>query len=365
MCGVVGRSQIPVAMFAMFVPLLVPAASGGADLEAHARVSAWGLIDTNARREYDAGALDVVASALGSIDGRATFEASQLLGRYDVGARKYALNPSEDAVAQSAEGEASVAIGRSVGLGMLGRGRDLRPGSRAYSDLSAQAFVDFVPDAALSIRVLGGAHRFIYWQGFRHSFSATEFGATIRYRIHRQHTVHLFGELGLRRHSASAQARDDTVPPDSGTVATRSLGYRRSDTLVRAGAGWSLRGPVPLSLAYSYTEDASNSFGESWRQHRLAGTAGLRLPWEMTLLAQLSLQLSEYPDGIFLSPELVVGEDSENFNSLSLKLARPISSAIDLEAKWAVYYSRLPEACLDASCIYLRQLYWLGGTFRY
>jgi hypothetical protein len=261
-----------------------------------------------------------------------------------------------------------------VGLGVLGRGRDLRPGSRAYSDLSALAFVDFVPDAALSIRAFGGAHRFIYWQAFRHSFAATEFGATIRYRIHRQHTVHVFGELGLRRHNASAQARDDTLPPDSGTcVATRSLGYRRSDTLVRAGAGWSLRGPVPLSVAYSYTEDASNSFGESWRQHRLAGTAGLQLPWEMTLLAQLSLQLSDYPYGIFLSPELVVEEDSENFNSLSLKLARPISSAIDLEAKWAVYYSRLPQACLDASCpptpgdaaVYLRQLYWLGATFRY
>jgi hypothetical protein len=321
--------------------------------------------------------VDTVVSGLGSLEGRATFESAQLLGRYDVGARKYVLNPTEDAAAQSAEGEASVALGRSVGLGVLGRGRDRRPGSRAYSDLAGQTFVDFVPDANLSLRAFAGAHRFIYWQAFRHSFGATELGATVRYRIDRRHSLHVFGELGVRRHNAAAQARDDTLAAETGTcVGTQPLDYRRKDSLLRAGVGWSLRGPVPLSLTYSYTDDASNSFGESWRQHRLSGSAGFRLPWEFTLLAQLSLQLADYPDGIFLSPELVVEEDSENFNAFSLKLARPIAQAIDLEGKWALYYSRLPQARLDGACqpsqespaaghVYLRQLFWLGATLRF
>jgi hypothetical protein len=367
----------PVVMFALSAAVLLPAPSGAAEVEGHARVSLWGLIDSNVRREYDDGEPDVAVSALGSLEGRVTFETAQLLGRYDVGARKYALTASEDAVAQSLEGEGSVALAKTLGLGLVARGRDRRPGPRAYSDLSAQGFLDFVPDGALSVRAFGGGHRFIYWRAFRHSFSATELGATVRYRIDRLHTLHVFGELGLRRHNAEAQARDDTVPPDSGTcVPTRPLGYRRTDSLVRTGVGWSLRGPVPLSVTYSYSDDASNSFGESWRQHRLAATAGFRLPWELTLLSQLSLQLADYPDGIFLSPEVVVEEDSENFNSLSLKVARPISSAIDLEAKWALYYSRLPEARLDAACVasqegpaighlYVRQLYWLGATLRY
>jgi hypothetical protein len=137
--------------------------------------------------------------------------------------------------------------------------------------------------------------------------------------------------------------------------------------------GWSLRGGVPLTLTYSYTQDDSNSFGESWRQHRLAGTAGFRLPWELTLLAQVSIQLADYPDGIFLSPEVVAEEDSENFNALSLKLARPIASSVDLELKWSVYYSQLPRTSLDGVCTpstplgveYTRQLFWVGATWRY
>jgi hypothetical protein len=240
---------------------------------------------------------------------------------------------------------------------MLGRGRDRRPGSRAYSDLVAQTFVDFIPDASLSVRAFGGAHRFIYWEPFRHSFGATELGATVRYRIDRRHSLHVFGELGVRRHNA--QACGDTSAAETGTC-TRPLDYRRKDSLLRAGVGWSLRGPVPLSLTYSYTDDASNSFGESWRQHRLSGSAGFRLPWEFTLLAQLSLQLADYPDGIFLSSALVVEEDSENFNAFSLKLARPIAQAIDLEGKWALYYSRLPPGHF-----YRRQLFWLGATLRF
>jgi hypothetical protein len=353
--------------------LLLPTAPFAADVEGSARVSLWGLVDTNARREYDGGEIDLLASALGAVDGGITFESARLMGRYDLGARKFARNGGEDALVQAAEGEASLAIGRTAGVGILGRGRDRRGGSRSFSDLGALAFLDFVPDATVSIRASGGARRFIYWRVFRHSFAATEMGATARYRIDRLQALHVFGELALRRHNANAQARE--VPPAGSEecLGTRPLDYRRADTFVRAGLGWSMRGRVPLTLTYSYTQDDSNSFGESWRQHRLAGTAGFRLPWEMTLLAQLSIQVAEYPDGIFLSPEVVVEEDAENFNALSLKLARPLASSIDIELKWSIYYSQLPRARLDGLCApggltgveYMRQLFWLGATWRY
>ena len=359
--------------FALFAALLLPTAPYAADVAGSARVSLWGGIDTNARREYDGGDLDLLVSALGAVDGGITFEAARLLGRYDLGARKFAMNGSEDALLQSAQGEASLAIARTVGVGVLARGRDRRAGTRSFSDLGAQAFVDFVPDATVSFRASGAARRYIHWQDFRHSFAATELGAAARYRVDRLHALHLFGELALRRHNAYAQAREEPPPGSNECVGTRPLDYRRKDTFVRVGLGWSVRGGVPLTLTYSYAQDDSNSFGESWRQHRLAGTVGFRLPWELTLLAQLSVQVADYPDGIFLSPQLVVEEDSENLNALSLKLARPLASSVDLELKWSVYYSQLPQTSLNGLCPpgaplgveYLRQLFWVGATWRY
>ena len=359
--------------FVLIAALLRSSAPLAADVDGSARVSLWGLVDTNARREYDGGQVDLLASALGAMDGGIAFQSARLLGRYELGARKFAVSGTEDALVQSAQGEASLAVARAVGLGILGRGRDRRAGARSFSDLGAQAFVDFVPDSAVSFRASAAARRFIYWRDFRHSFAATELGAAARYRIDRLQAIHVFGELSLRRHNGNAQAREDPPPGSGECVGTRPLEYRRRDTFARAGVGWSLRGGVPLTLTYSYTQDDSNSFGESWRQHRLAGTAGFQLPWRLTLLAQVSVQLADYPDGIFLSPELVVEEDSENFNALSLKLARPIGASVDLELKWSIYYSQLPRTRLDGACApdstpgaeYMRQLFWVGATWRY
>ena len=66
-------------------------------------------------------------------------------------------------------------------------------------------------------------------------------------------------------------------------------------------------------------------------RHRLTGNAGVRLPWQLTLLAQGSLGLTAYPDGIYLSPEIILVEEDEGQNSLSLKLARPVTQKVDAE----------------------------------
>lgn len=330
-----------------------------ADLKGKLRVSTGAGVDTNARRDADVvgHVSDGLVSFVGEAEGRATFDSWQLSGSYEGGVRKFILYPSEDVLVQSANGEGSIAIGRFAGVGVRGRVRDRRGGDRDYSDLAASAFVEFVPDATLDVQVYGTGHRFIYWgtgstNDFRYSFAAPEVGATARYRFDKRHSVVVFGELALRNYNGFAEF-DPAIPE-----ADRPPPQRREDSAFSVGAGYALKGPIPLAVTYSYFDQSSNSFGETLRRHRLSATAAFRLPWRFFLFAQAQAQLSSYPEGFRISPELVLDEDAENHNAFSLKLVRPVAEVLDVEARFAWYQNVLPHFA------YHRQLYWMGLTWR-
>jgi hypothetical protein len=135
---------------------------------------------------------------------------------------------------------------------------------------------------------------------------------------------------------------------------------RREDGALSASVGYTYRGPVALGLTYTVQDVGSNSFGQSVTHHRLSGSAGVRLPWKVTLLAQGSLGLSRYPDGLYLSPEIALLEEDEGQNTLSLKLARPLRQSLDLELTYGLYSTSLPRNGLS----YFRQVLGVGVTWR-
>lgn len=326
-----------------------------ADVEGHLRVTGRLLVDSNAPRDFTqgSGGPDTSDGALGlfvSADGRYTAERWQLVGRYDGGVRKYLSYTQEDALVQSAALEGSLALGSAWGVGLEGRAKDRRGESRSYSDLEASAFLEYAPDARLSLRVRAGAHRFLYRPDFSASFGAPELSFFARYRLDHRHAFTATGEYGSRRYASDVLSAPDT-PERTG---------RREDGSLLAGVGYTYKGPLTLGLAYTYLETASNSYGESVRRHRLSGTVGMRLPWKLTLLAQGTLGFNLYPDGVYLSPEIILLEDDEAQNSLSLKLVRPVSERWDLELTYAVYGTRLPNNGL----FYFRQVGGVGLTWR-
>jgi hypothetical protein len=330
-----------------------PAAEWEGSLKATSRV----LVDTNASRDFsdsstsgDAG-LDQALSLLGSAEGRATFERSQLVGRYELGVRKYFGFTDEDTLVQAGALEGSLALGSEFGVGLEGHAKDRRGGTRAYSDLGTSAFVEYAPDVRLALRVRGGARRFVYRPDPTANFGGPEFGVLGRYRFNRRHSVSLFGDWGSRRFGPQARTRPGTTVPSPG---------RREDGALTAGATYTYRGPVALGLTYAYQESSSNSFGETVLRHRVTGNAGVRLPWRLTLLAQGTLGFSSYPDGIFLSPEIILVEEDEGQNSLSLKLARPVTQKLDVEVSWGLWSTRLPRNGLT----YTRQVFGVGFTWR-
>ncbi|NMO18862.1 hypothetical protein HPC49_36910 [Pyxidicoccus fallax] len=346
----------------LLLALTVLAASGAsaAEWEGSLKATSRVLVDTNASRDFsDANTpstgLDQALSLLGSAEGRATFERSQLVGRYELGLRKYLGFTDEDTLVHSGAVEGSLALGAELGLGVEGHAKDRRGGSRAYSDLGASAFVEYAPDVRLALRLRAGARRFVYRPDSTANFGGPEFGVLGRYRFNRRHSVSVFGEWGSRGFGTQARTRPAT--PD--TPAPAAPG-RREDGGLTAGVSYTYRGPVALGLGYAYQEVSSNSFGETVMRHRVTGNAGVRLPWKLTLLAQGSLGYTTYPDGIYLSPQIILIEEDEGQNSLSLKLARPVTERVDVEVSWGLWSTRLPRNALT----YTRQVFGVGFTWR-
>lgn len=327
-----------------------------ADVEGALRVTGRLGVDTNAPRDFSDGQAaspdpDGAFSLLAAGELRLTGESSQLVGRYDAGARKYLGYSSEDMLVQALALEGSLALGPVLGVGVEGRAKDRRGGSRAYTDLGASAFLEYAADVRLALRLRLGAHRFVYRPNAAVNFGGPEFGVVGRYRFDKRHSLVVSGEYGARGYGVDAR-------PQPGVTPSRS--QRREDGALSASVGYTYRGPVALGLTYSFQEVGSNSFGETVLRHRLAGSAGVRLPWKVTLLAQGALGLSRYPDGIYLSPDIILVDEDEGQNTLSLKLARPVSKSLDAELTYGLYSTNLPRNGLS----YSRQVFGVGLTWR-
>jgi hypothetical protein len=327
---------------------LVPCSALAA--EGDLRLSVQTGYDSNVRRDYDqTGTVsDGQLSLLASASGRAGDEPFRASGTYDVGVRTFLQYAAEDTLVQAANGEASYDTGRTSRIGVETHDKDRRGGNREYSDLVGGAFIDYAPDEALAVRLRASGHRFIYWDNFAYTFTAPEAGFSGRYRFNRHHAVLFSGSVGLRAYdAATSQSAGNPTPA------------QRRDTAFTVSIGYAYRGPFTASVSYDLFEQDSNSLGQSLTQHRLVGTAGVRLPWQLFLLVEGTLLYTQYPDGIYLSPDFLLSDD-ENANALAAKLARPLSEHVDVEAHYGIYHNHLPLNGL----VYWRVVGWVGLTWR-
>lgn len=319
--------------------LLAATSAGAVELRGEARLWTGQGYDSNVRRDFVSPGTptspDVFAFGMVTLEGLLASERVRLWGSYDAAGRAFLFQPGESMEVQNGQAEASLLLGRLFSLGLSGSARDRRGAARDYTDLLGQALVAFSPDASLDFRLLGGAHRFLYWQRFGYSHWGPELSLQARYRFDRHHGVSLFGSLNLRTHNENAANDPNDPSPPPARV--------RADSAVTAGVTYTYRGPFQLSVGYSFYDQTSNSFGESLQRHRVTLAVGLRLPWKLSLLGTLTAQFARYPDGVYLAPDLLVLEDQESSSSVTLKLVRPLWTHLDLDLRFALYFNVLPQ----------------------
>ena len=79
------------------------------------------------------------------------------------------------------------------------------------------------------------------------------------------------------------------------------------------------------------------------------------------MFASLALQLAQYPDDLWVNPQLSVADDDENSSSATLKLARPIHKHVDLDLRYAVYLNVFP----NNAYLYVRHVASVGVAFNF
>ncbi|MGI5862467.1 MAG: hypothetical protein ACOX6T_10485 [Myxococcales bacterium] len=338
--------------------LLLPTAAH-AKLRGAFSVSLGPGLDTNPGRIVGGDSrADPLLAATGSAHGRLRLGADhRLSARYDLGLKKFLSETDEDVAVQQLGLDYATRLGPlAVGFDGSGKLRLSRGGSRDYRDAAGDAFVEWSLSHALATRLSAGVRWFSYPPDSSYSSFGPRASLALRYQPWRK--------LGL------SLAVSGTLPDYEGT-ARRPDGELsaepRRDRQLAAQLQASFRGPVLAQASYLWSGTWSNSFGESTRRHRIAAALTARLPLSFFASAQVAWQAIHYPEGLFLSKELLdlLLYDDESQSSLSLKLARPITKVLEIEAKYAVYWVALPAKGEDPALDYVRQLATLGLAARW
>jgi hypothetical protein len=231
-----------------------------------------------------------------------------------------------------------------------GKDKLVENGELSYSDLGAGVTLSAVLSPWLVADLRVGVHAFNYFPDSAYSEAGPAFSAAATASTWKDQSVFFLYRLMPEYY----QGYRLLPPPDL------SVSGKRFDWFHMATIGYSLQRPIIASLSYSFIYDHSNSYGESYIRHRLEGVAALLLPWEITLAASVALQATTYPDGIYLSPQILLVEDEEALSEVSLKAFRDLGKGFSVEARFSIYRNDLSKNSLS----YNRFITYAGVSYR-
>ncbi|MHB1845054.1 MAG: hypothetical protein ACYCWW_09500 [Deltaproteobacteria bacterium] len=269
----------------------------------------------------------------------------------EAGARLFFAQSPEDTLVGQLALTHSIAFSRRLTLRVDGEGKDkwVQNGDRAYADFGGGVGLDFRLLRKLDATLRAGFRAFDYFPDTDYSEAGPALSAELRAEPWRKQSL----VLGYRLFPQTYRGPQDF--PDGS-----SQGHR-FDWYHVASAGYAWRGPVVLSLTYFFIDDRSDSYGESLVRHRVEGLCGALLPGELYLVATGALQLTRYPDGLYLSPELLLLEDDDDLDELSVKLSRDLGRGFEVELRGGYYWNDL----LQNGLTYERAVVTLGLAYRH
>jgi len=229
-----------------------------------------------------------------------------------------------------------------------GKDKLVANGDRSYSDLGAGATLTTQLSRSLVVDLRVGIRAFNYFPDPAYSEIGPAFSAGATQATWKDQSIFFVYRL-LPEYYEGYQLLPDLT-----------IGGKRFDWFHMATVGYSLSRPVLASLSYSFIYDHSNSYGESYVRYRLEAIAGLNLPLDFTFTGTAAIQFTTYPDGIYLSPQVLLVEDDDNLTELSLKVFRELVGGLSLEARFSLYRNDLSKSLLT----YRREIFYIGVSFR-
>jgi hypothetical protein len=355
------RQALPIA--ALLSCLAPPAWATPWSLEGHAAADVG--YDSNVYRNFEDVTYDPSLPGNGEIIGDGFLQLDgdlDLVGRpwahqqteltAQLGSRLFLTQSPEDTVVGQATLTHNIALTRKLVLRFDASGKDkwVDDDDRAYADYGGGVGLSIGPFWRTRLDLRAGYLAFDYFPDSDFSEQGPVFSATVISSPWRKQTIF----AGYRLLPQFYQG-PQIYYPDGTTSGQRFDWYH----VVSAGYSW--QGPVVLSATYSFIYDNSNAYGESLLRHRVEVLAGFSLPWELYLVATGALQFTSFPGGLYLSPELLLLEDDDDLDEISVKISRDLGKGFGLEARYGYYRNDLQQNGLT----YERQVAYVGVVYRH
>jgi hypothetical protein len=313
------------ACVAVALCLLLPIPRADAvEASGAAHVELGAAVDSNAGRELQPLARgDGLALGLlgleGTVAGDGALSAS---GRYALGVKRFLVLHGDDLAAQELSAEARAQLPAAT-LSLLGRLKDRRTrgGERDYTSAGASLGAGR-RIGRFALQLDAGAERFVYRSDAAYSYAGPRAALEGSWLLAAHHR--LVVDLELARHVFDAESAFASAD-------------RREDVVTSAGLSYRFKGPILASAGYGFLQSSSNQPGRSLQRHRLEGSVGLFLPLDIALAATAAVQRTRFPEGLTLSPELLLTTDDENTNSATISLSRRFDHGLQVELRGAGY----------------------------
>ena len=178
-------------------------------------------------------------------------------------------------------------------------------------------------------------------------------GANLRLALSPTWSAGLQYQWLQRRFDAPKLARQEGGGSAGETILTFEEETDRLDLFHAINASLSWRGPALLDLAYTFSINESNSYGQNLSRHNVRASVTAPLPLDFFTSARIDLQRTRYEDPIFIDANFQIDED--NRNAATLSLGHPLGRAWEIELRYSYYTQEF-----GAGDDYARQTLMLG-----
>jgi hypothetical protein len=269
----------------------------------------------------------------------------------DIGGRLFASQWEEDTLVGAATLVHDIGLSRKLSLRFDASGKDkwVENDDRAFADYGAGVALSLGPWAKTRFDVRAGYQAFVYFPDTDFSELGPSFSISLSSTPWTRQTL----AVGYRLMPQFYQGPQ--VFPSGAEAGQRFDWYHL------ATASYTLQAPIVLSVIYSFIDDDSDSYGESYLRNRVQLVVGAALPWELFLVGMAAVQLTSYPDGLYLSPELLLLEDDDDLDEVGVKISKDVGKGFSIEARYGFYYNGLQQNGLT----YERHVAYLGVAWRH
>lgn len=283
------------------------------------------------------------------------------LAEYQLGGRMYSSEHDKDALINKLQlGYTNYSIPTVYfGLSTTGKLRNIRDGREDYLKLIGEAFAGKRFGQSVNAELRAAYSEFDFHEFDYYDYVKQSYGAQLRYDYLRSFSVgagyrfeqkaypfDAFENVGAEGGNVLLVAGDDNRVDSLHEIST----FGRYQTLLFE------RNAFLINLSYTYQFNESNSYGDSYNNHRVIFGLSQDLVAGTNLHLLGIFQMRDGREKVSIPHSYSIEDDDENFNQVHVRLTHNFNEYLRLQASYSRFWSQYEHERLN----FVKNLYALG-----